>query len=70
MVDRARYAAHSDGRTERCRERRAAESSEQSETRLAMRHVEDRARFAAISRDSTYWGERETVLIERERAPP
>ena len=39
-------------------------------TRLAMRHVEDRARFAAISRDSTYWGERETVLIERERAPP
>ena len=46
MADRARYAANSDGR----RERRAAESSEQRETRLARRRVADRARFAAISR--------------------
>ena len=54
MADRARYAANSDGRTERHRERhrerRAAESSEQRETRLAMRRVADRARFTAISR--------------------
>ena len=50
MADRARYAANSDGRTERRRERRAAESCEQSETRLARRRVVDRARFAAISR--------------------
>ena len=54
MADRARYAANSDGRTERGRERRrerrAAESSEQRETRLARRRVADRARFAAISR--------------------
>ena len=35
MADRARYAANSDGRTER----RAAESSEQRETRLARRCV-------------------------------
>ena len=45
---------NSDGRTERRRERRAAESSEQKETRLARRSVADRAslsyRFAAISR--------------------
>ena len=47
---RVRYAANSDGRTERRRERRAAESSEQREMRLARRHVVDRARFAAISR--------------------
>ena len=37
MADRTRYAANSDGRTERRRERRrerrAAESSEQRETR-------------------------------------
>ena len=46
MADRARYDANSDGRTER----RAAESSEQRETRLARRRVADRARFAAISR--------------------
>ena len=45
MADR-RYAANSDGRTER----RAAESSEQRETRLARRCVADSARFAAISR--------------------
>ena len=32
VADRARYAANSDGRTERRRERRAAESSEQRET--------------------------------------
>ena len=50
MADRARYAANSDRRTERRRERRAAESSEQRETRLARRRVADRARFAAISR--------------------
>ena len=50
VVDRARYAANSDGRTERRRECRAAESSEQRETRLAMCRVADRARFAAISR--------------------
>ena len=51
MADRARYAANSDGRTERRRERRsAAESSEQRETQLARRRVADRARFAAISR--------------------
>ena len=31
-------------------ERRAAESSEQREMRLARRHVANRARFAAISR--------------------
>ena len=43
-------AANSDRRTERRRERRAAESSEQRETRLARRRVADRARFAAISR--------------------
>ena len=48
MADRARYAANSDWRTERRRERRAAESSEQRETRLARRRVADRARFAAI----------------------
>ena len=41
VADRARYAANSDGRTERCRERRAAESSEQMETRLARRRVAD-----------------------------
>ena len=50
MADRARYAANSDRRTERRRERRAAECSEQKETRLARRRVADRARFAAISR--------------------
>ena len=55
MADRASgYAANSDGRTERrreCRrERRAAESFEERETRLARRRVADRARFAAISR--------------------
>ena len=50
MADRARYAANSDRRTERRRERRAAESCEQREKRLAMRRVADRARFAAISR--------------------
>ena len=50
MADRARYAVNSDGRTERRRERRAAKSSEQRETRLAMRRVADRARFTAISR--------------------
>ena len=48
--DRARYAVNSDGRTERRRERRAAESSEERETQLAKRRVADRARFAAISR--------------------
>ena len=47
---RARYVANSDRRTERRRERCAAESSEQRETRLARRRVADRARFAAISR--------------------
>ena len=55
-----------EARLGRRRERRAAESSEERETRLAMRRVADRARFAVISRkrvtDSTYWGER--------RAPP
>ena len=50
MADRARYPANSDGRTERRRERRAAESSEQRDTRLARRRVVDRARLAAISR--------------------
>ena len=40
-ISRARYAANSDGRTERRRERRAAESSEQRETRLARRRVAD-----------------------------
>ena len=50
MADRARYAANSDGRTERRRERRAAESSEQRETGLARRRVADRAWFASISR--------------------
>ena len=50
MADRARYAANSDRRIERRRKRRAAESSEQRETRLARRRVADRARFAAISR--------------------
>ena len=49
MADRARYAANSDRRTERRRERRAAEA-EQRETRLARRRVADRARFATISR--------------------
>ena len=39
MADRARYA----GRTERRRERRAAESSEQREMRLARRRVAYRA---------------------------
>ena len=34
VAGRARYAANSEGRTERRRERRAAESSEQRETRL------------------------------------
>ena len=43
-------AANSDRRIERRRERRAAESSEQGETRLARRCVADRARFAAICR--------------------
>ena len=47
---RARYAANSDRTTERRRERRAAESCEQRETRLARRRVPDRARFAAIIR--------------------
>ena len=37
----ATNAANSDGRTERRRERRAAESSEQRETRLARRRVAD-----------------------------
>ena len=50
MADRARYAANPDRRTERRRERRAAECSEQKETRLERRRVADRARFAAISR--------------------
>ena len=52
VADRAtcRYAVNSDGRTERRRERRAAERSEQRETLLARRRVADRARFAAISR--------------------
>ena len=50
MADRARYAVNSDGRTERRREHRAAESSEEKETRLAKRRVADRTRFAAISR--------------------
>ena len=50
MADRARYAANSDMRTERLRERCAAESSEQRETQLARRRVADRARFA----DSSY----------------
>ena len=36
-------AANSDRRTERPRERRAAERSEQRETRLARRRVADRA---------------------------
>ena len=43
MADIARYAANSDRRTERRRECRAAESSEQRETRLARRRVADRA---------------------------
>ena len=43
VADIARYAANSDRRTERRRERRAAESSEQRETRLARRRVADRA---------------------------
>ena len=42
--------ANLDRRAERRRECRAAESSEQRETRLARRRVADRARFAAISR--------------------
>ena len=46
MADRARYAANSDRKTERRRERRAAESSEERETRLAKRRVADRARFS------------------------
>ena len=46
MADRARYAANSDRKTERRRERRAAESSEERETRLAKRCVADRARFS------------------------
>ena len=50
MADRARYAVNSDRRTERRRERRDAESSEQGETQLARRRVADRARFAATSR--------------------
>ena len=50
MADSVRYAANSDRRTERRRERRDAESCEQRETRLARRRVADRARFAAISR--------------------
>ena len=48
MADTARYAANSDGRTERRRKRRAAESSEQREARLARHRVADRDRFAAI----------------------
>ena len=48
-IELARYAENSDGRTERRRERRAAESSEQRETRLARRRVADRARYAANS---------------------
>ena len=39
-----------EARLRRRRERRAAESSEERETRLAKRRVADRARFAAISR--------------------
>ena len=55
MADRARYAANSDGRTERRRERRAAESSEQRETRLARRRVADRAMpLVASEGDSSY----------------
>ena len=50
MAGRARYAANSDGRTERHREHRVAERSEQRETQLARRRVADRARFAAIGR--------------------
>ena len=46
MADRARYAANSDRKTERRRERRAAESSEERETRLAKHRVADRARFS------------------------
>ena len=48
MADRARYTANSDRRIEHGRERRAAESCEQRETRLARRRVADRARFAAL----------------------
>ena len=44
------YAANSDRKIERRREHRAAEISEQRETRLARRRVADRAMFAAISR--------------------
>ena len=43
-------AANQTRKTERRRERRAAECSEQRETRLARRRVADRARFASISR--------------------
>ena len=50
MADRARYAANSDRKTERRRKCRAAESSEQRETRLARRRVADRAGCAVISR--------------------
>ena len=56
MADIARYAANSDRRTERPRERRDAESSEQRETRLegAVWRIElASARFAAISRYET-----------------
>ena len=48
VADIARYAANSDRRTERRRERRAAESSEQRETRLARRRVADRASLSLV----------------------
>ena len=54
MADRARYAANSDGRTERRRERRAAESSEQRETRLARRRVADSLLPLVASRSYNY----------------
>ena len=48
VADIARYAANSDRRTERPRERHAAESSEQRETRLARRRVADRASLSQV----------------------
>ena len=43
MADGARYAVNSNGRIERRRERRDAESSEQKWTLLARRRVAERA---------------------------
>ena len=43
------FIVNSDGRLHRRRERRAAESSEERETRLAKRRVADRARYAVNS---------------------